>query len=89
MKKIKILLKYEDGFFVDKRWEKVLDLINCFISTTVDLPRERFEKVIKFDSMYSFVRNFDEKNRFKYPVSKEDARQLFSFVRENNNELFT
>lgn len=89
MKKIKILLKYEDGFFVDKRWERVLDLINCFISTTVDLPRERFEKVIKFDSMYSFVRNFDEKNRFKYPFSKEDARQLFSFVRENNYELFT
>lgn len=88
MMKIKISLKYEEGFFIDKRWERLLDLFNAFIATTVILPQSHFDRVIKYDSLYSFVSSFDEKNRFKYPFSKEDARQLFSFVREKHYELF-
>lgn len=65
MKKIKISLKYEQGFFVDKRWERIIDLFNAFINTTVMLPQEHFNKVIKFDSLYSFVYSFEEKPRFK------------------------
>lgn len=88
MMKIKISLKYEEGFFVDKRWEKVLDLFNSYINTTVLLPEKHFNKVIKYDSLYSFVYSFEEKPKFRQPFSKDDARKLFSFVREKNYELF-
>lgn len=88
MKRIKISLKYEQGFFVDKRWERVIDLFNAFINTTVLLPQEHFNRVIKFDSLYSFVYSFEENPKFKQPFSKDDARRLFSFVREKNYELF-
>lgn len=65
MMKIKISLKYEEGFFVDKRWEKVLDLFNSYINTTVLLPEKHFNKVIKYDSLYSFVYSFEEKPKFR------------------------
>lgn len=89
MQKIKISLKYEDEFFVDKRWEQLLILLNSFINTTVVLPQEFFNRVIKYDSLYSFVSSFEEETPFKnYPFNKEDIRQLFSFVREKKYELF-
>lgn len=88
MRKLKISLKYEQDFFVDKRWERLLDLFNAFINATVVLPQAHFNRVIKYDSLYSFVCSFDEKARFRHPFTKEDARQLFSFVRERHYELF-
>jgi len=90
MTKTKILLKYDKNFFLDKRWERVIDLFNCFMASTLRLNREHFKRVINYDSLYSFVRSFDDVvrldtvNRF----NKEEARELFLLVKDTNYELF-
>lgn len=90
MTKTKILLKYDKNFFLDKRWERILDLFNCFMASTLRLNREHFNRVINYDSLYSFVKSFDDVvrldkvNRF----NKEEARELFLLVKDTNYELF-
>ena len=42
-----------------------IDLFNSYINTTVLLPEKHFNKVIKYDSLYSFVYSFEEKPKFR------------------------
>lgn len=90
MNKTKILLKYERNFFIDKRWERVIDLLNCYMSCTVKLNIEKFKKVIDSDTLYKFVRSFDDTVRFEHlnRFNKQEAREIFSLVRDVNYEVF-
>src|SRR5574344_2111872 len=87
-----VLLRYEDNFFKDKRWEKVIKLFNAFIGNILPV-RVSNEKLlwraIELETLYSFVKIFEEKPRFKGRIfSKNDARELFQFVREENYDVF-
>lgn len=60
MNRTKILLKYDNDFFVDKRWERLIDLFNCFLTVTIKLSRDWFNRVIDYDSLYSFARSLKD-----------------------------
>lgn len=90
MFKVKILLKYEDGFFIDRRWERVIDLFNAYRNSTAAIKLGDYHGFIKHDTMYSFVRGFNPKRivNTRKAFDKEEARDLFLMVKEENYELF-
>lgn len=89
MHRVKVSLKYESNFFLDPKWERLLRLFECFAATAQTLKDEKFRLKMKYDSLYSFVCSFKEEPFLKkYIFSKEDARELFQLVRENNYEVF-
>lgn len=89
-KKRIILLKYDDFFFTDTRWEAVINLINSYSTSSNSLKKDFFEKTIRFDSMYRFAYNLKEYSSLPKDIFlKRDVRELFQFVREKNYELFT
>ena len=86
---MKVSLKYESNFFLDPQWERLLRLFECFATTAQHLKDEKFRLKMQYDSMYSFVSSFKEQPFLKkYLFSKQDARDLFRLVRENNYEVF-
>ncbi len=90
MHKQKILLKYEEDFFVDKRWERLIDFFNHFMSSALAMSTHFFDITIKYDSLYSFafkLKDFDRTTTGNY-TTKSEARELFNFVREKNYEVF-
>ena len=90
MNGIKISLKYEDGFFLDNNYEKFLELLNCYLSGFIRFNQEKRDKMIKFDTLYSFCHSFSEFRRYKERIifTKEEAREIFNFIAENNYKLF-
>lgn len=88
MTRTKISLKYEQDFFVDKRWEGVISLLNCYISSIFSIPISRRDEVIQKDSLYTFATSMLEKPPAFFPFSKQKVRDLFLFVREKKYELF-
>lgn len=89
MKRQKINIKYEDNFFTDKRWERMIDFFNSYMNVTITLNKDKFDKVIKFDSLFSFAYSLEEDPRFKSHIfSKQEARELFQLAREKNYNLF-
>lgn len=89
MHRVKISLKYESNFFLDPQWERLLRLFECFATTAQHLKDEKFRLKMQYDSLYSFVSSFKEQPFLKkYIFSKQDARDLFGLVRENNYEVF-
>lgn len=89
MEKQKVNIKYENNFFIDKRWERLIDFFNSYMNSTISLPKEKFNRVIKFDSLYSFAANLQEEPRFKNRTfNKQEARELFQLAREKNYNLF-
>ena len=87
---IPILLKYDDNFFKDERWERVIKLINGYISSTKErtVKREGFRDFSRTFSMFRYVTS---KNLVTSPTSDwtiEELRELFQFVREKNYETF-
>lgn len=84
----KILLKYKDGFFQDKRWERLIELWNCYNDHIVNQNKKQFNDYRTKRTLKNFVRSFKEK-KTKYMVfTIQEARELFLFVKENNYELF-
>ena len=88
----RFLLKYDSEFFVDKRWEKVIDFINFFnrghAVTFLDI-----RKNTKEITLYQYVKNwqirienYKKDPRFIYTF--DEIRELFQFVREKNYEVF-
>ena len=85
-------LKYDRTFFIDKRWEKVLDLI-IFFNTHIrnNLSNETyFTQKVPYETFYSCIKKEINKAKYGYSsyISKELAQNIFQFVRENNYELF-
>lgn len=89
MERTKIYFTYEANFFKEKKWERLIEFFNSYLNSTINLKKEKFDKVIKYDSLYSFAFNLQEEPKIKTRTfSKQEARELFHLVRQNNYELF-
>lgn len=85
-KKQKILLKYTRDFFDDDNWWFVMDLIEKFFNEPFTRKFIRYDT--SKDTMYNFVSCLPDELDGKHPICKNDARYIFSFVREHNYNLF-
>lgn len=81
-------LKYEDNFFVDKRWERVIDLLNCYIRSAARSNYQNWSKYNSEDSLFKFCSSFDDHKYLKENFTKEEAKELFVFVANKNYDLF-
>ena len=83
-------LKYEESFFIDKRWERVLDLFNFYHNSMRHLPQSIYFQKIGEDTLFDFARNTynDLPSYYKKAMTKQEIRELFAFVREEKPELF-
>lgn len=81
-------LKYDDNFFVDKRWERVIDLLNCYIRSAARSNLQNWTKYNSEDSLFKFCSSFDNHKYLKENFTKEEAKELFVFVANNNYDLF-
>ncbi len=88
---VKILLKYDVDFLIQKGWKEIIDLLNSFSCSLFDsgLSKDRLDLILKDDSLYGFVSNLPEKAILKnYNTDKIRARKAFSIIRDKNYELF-
>lgn len=86
----RVKLVYDEGFFFEKEWERVLDLINIYLGTNLHLSQEVFERYTKGDTLFAFARNLRTYRRYKNEVMiREEAQQLFRFLKERHYELFS
>lgn len=84
-------LRYEDGFFFDKNWEKVIDLINYYHNSYKGQPTSNYLRKIPDDTMYNFViktSNSPAKFYNGKAMTKDEIREVFAFVREHHYPLF-
>ena len=83
-------LKYEESFFIDKRWERVLDLFNFYHNSMRHLPQSAYFKKIYKDTLFDFAKATYDDVPFYYrqAMTKQEIRELFTFVREENPALF-
>ena len=89
MFKIKILLIYDNDFFVRKEWERLIQFFNCYINTAATYSANDFDLRNKYDSLYSFAFHIKEQSEFNKDIFlKQEVRDLFNLVRENNYEVF-
>lgn len=86
----RVKLVYDEDFFFEKEWERVLDLINIYLGTNLYLSQEVFERYTKGDTLFAFARSLRTYHRYKNEVMiREEAQQLFRFLKERHYELFT
>jgi hypothetical protein len=83
-------LKYEENFFFDSEWEKVLDLFNFYHNSMKHLPQSIYYKKIGKDTLFDFAKaTYDDLPKYyKTAMTKQEIRELFAFVREKNPALF-
>jgi hypothetical protein len=83
-------LKYEENFFIDSRWERVLDLFNFYHNSMRHLPQAAYFKKIYRDTLFDFAKATYDDLPFYYrqAMTKQEIRELFAFVREENPALF-
>ena len=83
-------LKYEENFFIDSRWERVLDLFNFYHNSMKHLPQSVYFKKIYKDTLFDFAKATYNDLPFYYrqAMTKQEIRELFAFVREENPALF-
>jgi hypothetical protein len=84
-------LKYDEGFFPDKRWEDVIRLFNFYHNSFASQPKAQYYNMINDDTMFNFAAACDKIPRKWYPdaLTKDQVREIFAFVREKNPSLFT
>lgn len=88
-----IKLTFNENFFVDKNWEKVITLLNYYINS-----REKYLTYIKKRNykdygdrytLFHYVTKSPKLYFFKtFPFTKDEVRQLFGLVREKSYETF-
>lgn len=85
-------LIYDDDFFTDKRWCRVLDLFNFYHNALSALPQTTYFTMISDNTLFDFAKASDDVPRWQYhgkAMSKNEIREVFAFVRENHPSLFT
>ena len=82
-------LIYDEDFFLDRRWEEVIQLINNFWIASQKMSIKNRNRVAGYDSMYNFIK-YTIKNYTTSTKSftTERLREIFQFVRQENYELF-
>jgi hypothetical protein len=83
-------LKYDDGFFPDPMWEKVLRLFNYYHNSLSGLPQSSYLRALPTDTLFDFAANSQKQPKYYYGdvLNKDEIREIFAFVRENNYDLF-
>lgn len=93
---IKILLKYTDNFFMDKRWERIIYLFNLYCNNHDKEYRKTLEAGYRdYSNTYTLYRYVTTKNFFTILLknqenwfTKDEMRDLFQLVREKDYETF-
>lgn len=92
---IKILLKYTDNFFIDKRWERLIDLFNLYCNSKINqnykkIYRKKFRDFSNSFTLFNYINhvNFILYKGTKNYFSVEELRDLFQLVREKSYETF-
>ena len=89
MNRGRIQIYYDESLFKNPMWCEVLRLFNSYSLSTLNLKEEKFNRAIKFDSLYSYASGLRDKNRqYRSELTKDEAREIFRFVKDNNYELF-
>ena len=84
-------LIYDEDFFTDKTWCRVLQMFNFFQSSLMGVSEAGFYHLVDDDTLFNFAANLMNTPYSTYgeeSITKSEARKLFTFVRENNYELF-
>ena len=89
-KRLNFPLIYDENVFIDKDWKKVMKMIDLYNRHLKDnLQRGNFEYQVKFGTLYSYMKAKSKKAKYVTDFfHKENLRQIFQFVRENNYDLF-
>lgn len=85
-------LKFDEGFFPDRRWEAVLQLFNYYHNSYANVVESRYLMKIADDTLFDFANNTSEKPIAYYGgamYTKDQIRQIFAFVRQYHYPLFT
>lgn len=84
-------LKYEEGFFPDRRWEAVLELFNYYHNSFSNQSQAAYYNMIAEDTLFDFASKC-KKNPYKFygdVFNIDQVREIFAFVREQHPSLFT
>lgn len=86
----KFSLMYEEDFFSDKTWAKVLQLFNYYFHSLFGEKTSAYIQTINTDTLFDFASKSQDypKSYYGEVFSKSDIRNLFAFVREKNYSLF-
>lgn len=83
-------LRYDEDFFPDPKWGQVLRLLNFYHNSYAHQPRSRYLRKIDNDTVFDFATSCDTIPPTWYGdcMTKDEVREVFAFVRENNYSLF-
>lgn len=83
-------LKYDEGFFPDRRWEAVLQLFNYYHNSYSGEPISNYFTIIGKDTLFDFAANCQKvpKSYYGEVYSKDQIREIFAFVRQYHYPLF-
>jgi hypothetical protein len=85
------LLTYDNGFFADARWERVIHLLNLYHRSLYGVPLSGYYTEIYDDTVFDFCAAAQKKPREWYGENKmtiDEMREVFAFVRQYNYPLF-
>ena len=83
-------LKYDEGFFPDKRWEDVIRLFNYYHNSYANEIEPKYLVKIPDDTLFDFASNTSETPFAHYGdvFTKSQIREIFAFVRQYHYPLF-
>lgn len=85
-------LKYDDKFFFDKTWNRVLDLFNFYQHSMRNIPTGGYLKRIADDTMINFAKKSVEfmpgYKKIDNFVPRSEMKQLFQFIKKMSPELY-
>ena len=83
-------LKYDEGFFPDRRWEAVLQLFNYYHNSYSNETEAKYFNKISEDTLFDFASNTSDAPypRYGEVFTRNQIREIFAFVREHNYPLF-
>ena len=84
-------LKYDEGFFPDRRWEDVIRLFNCYHNSYAGEIEAKYLVKIPNDTLFDFASNTSDTPYSYYgeeAFTKSQIREIFAFVRQHHYPLF-
>lgn len=83
-------LKYDEGFFPDRRWEAVLQLFNYYENSLAGIPQGAYYTKIDDDTLYDFAASIEGvKHKYNGEIyTLAQVRKIFMFVRQYHYPLF-